>query len=138
MREQYADVRPDSDFEEDENRKSLQHLSAAIKDAHQLAELELFREKLKSMYHYRNIYVEVKDKDNNQKPKPNVTRRAQTYEVEINPYHVDPFEEDDEFLTVKDDDLLLDIDSNLPKQIIDRVIDAISRGSSYYAEIPDD
>eukprot|EP00347_Sterkiella_histriomuscorum_P022324 403330882 len=135
MREWYDDLSPESDFDPSEiTHVSYPDVSKKLIDPDYLARLELFRELMKSKYHYNNIYTQLTDPHNaknyNQAKSKNVTRRTQTYEKDI-AIGYDPFAKDDNYQFLLDEDQIAEIDVDYVEDLIWGVIDKLSEEESF-------
>ena len=88
MREWWDDAGPESDFDPDDlSHESFPNDRKRMQNPDYLAQLEVFRERLKSKFQYNNCYTHINDPFNKRFKKvngsKNVTRRTQTYEKDI-------------------------------------------------------
>jgi hypothetical protein len=65
MRDKFDDMQVESEFHSDRSNITYPDDPDKMRDPNYLASLELFRERLKSKYHYRNLYVEVNNNPKN-------------------------------------------------------------------------
>lgn len=68
MRDRYDDMELASDFSDSISNITYPDSPSKKKDPNYLAGLELFRERLKSKYHYKNLYVECNYEPKNMFP----------------------------------------------------------------------